>query len=60
MNEIENELTDLYNRTTSSRPLDFGFKVDNLFMELSRLKNVPDTARLRGPYENMRKRLDDA
>ena len=58
--EIENELTDLFNRTTSSRPLDFDFKVDNLFMELSRIKDVPDTPEFRKPFENLTIRADEA
>ena len=43
VDEIEKELTDLYDRTTSSRPLDFEYKVNNLFMELTRIKDIPDT-----------------
>ena len=58
--EIEKELTELYNRTTLSRPLDFGYKIDNLFMELSRLKEVSDTAEFRAPYEKLTIEADNA
>ena len=58
--EIEMELTELYNQTTMSRPLDFGFKVDNLFMELSRMREVPDTPELRAPFENLTIKADNA
>ena len=57
--EIERELTELYNRTTVSRPLDFGYKVDNLFMELSRIKGVPDTPQFRAPFENLTVKADN-
>ena len=56
--EIEKKLTELYNRTTTSRPMDFQFKIDNLFMELSRTKGVPDTPELRAPFENLTVQAD--
>ena len=38
--------------------MDFQFKVDNLFMELSRIKEVSDTPELRAPFENLTIKAD--
>ena len=42
-----------------SRKLDFGYTVDNLFDELSRLKEVDDTPELRRPYKSLTDRIEN-
>ena len=57
--QIDRELTRLNSQTTMSRKLDFGFVVDNLFDELSRLQEVNNTPELRQPYQALTDKADN-
>ena len=57
--QIDAELKRLYSQTRMSRKLDFDYTVDNLFDELSRLKEVDDMTELRRPYKSITDEIEN-